>query len=155
MTGVPDDRSLHLALLRVRNTQHLPVGTRLQGAFLDGSTITIQFSLWLVLRFGCSLISMTILIHVQTCSERVDVEEWVLAVVDLSSRHAIQALVASIADSRQIHVRLLLGDLDTLESNKKSVAISNLLSVMEIIRINDVLDLGRLKVFLQKSEVVL
>lgn len=81
--------------------------------------------------------SFSALFHVQARSKRVDVEERVLTVVDLSSGHFVHALMASIADSRQVHVGALLRDLDTLE-----------FGIMEVESINNILNFGRLNIVL-------
>ena len=48
-------------------------------------------------------------------AERIDIEEWVLPVVDLGRWLSVFALEALVAYGWQIHVGSLLSDLDSLE----------------------------------------
>ena len=96
MTGVADNGQSHL-VLGIWHAEHLAVRRRVErrlplaagrlalGGLLGGGRIGLSGSL------GAFL-------HVQARSQRVDVEEGILAVVNLSGRHPVHALVARVAD---------------------------------------------------------
>lgn len=160
MTRIANDRQSHL-VLRIWHTEHLAVRRRVErslplaagrlalGSLFDGRSLT---------RLSGGIGAF---LHVEARSERINVEEGILAVVNLGSGHSVHALVARIADGRQVHVGALLRDLDTLEPKQKSTISSEtchdgyLLGVMEVECINNILDFSGLNVVLEQAEVVL
>lgn len=156
MTRIANDRKSHL-VLSIWHTEHLAVRRRVErslplaaGRLALGCLFSSRGLLSLSSSSGFSA-----LLHVEARSERINVEEGILAVVNLGSRHFVHALVARVADGGQVHVGALLRDLDALEPIHKSTVRSAacyagyLLGVMEVERINNILDLCGLNVVLQ------